>query len=391
MARATFDDVVLFARTGLNPRKNFVLGNGTNKYITIKNIYDNKLIIDENTDLVNDEAIRLIHKRSKIKKGDILFCSIGRLGDMYIIDEEPNGWDINESVFAFTLNENIIRQKYFYYYFKSRRIINYLNKRSSGSTFKSIKMEQLKKMTFDLPTLEKQDYVIKVLDSIVKIINDDFISLHKLDGLSKARFDEMFGEKTDYPQEQLGNNVQEMFIGPFGSALKNDCFVDPKDAYCIVYEQKHAIKKTMDVPTRYVNKEKYEELKRFSIHPGDIIVSCRGTIGEVFVVPDNAPLGIMHPSIMKIRLNAGKYDQKFFIFALEKYMNEHNSEANGSSVKMAITASSLKQELFVIPPIDIQKQFSDYIVQINQAKDTIQKSIDKTQLLFNSLMQEYFG
>ena len=72
-------------------------------------------------------------------------------------------------------------------------------------------------------------------------------------------------------------------------------------------------------------------------------------------------------------------------------MNEHNSEANGSSVKMAITASSLKQELFVIPPIDIQKQFSDYIVQINQAKDTIQKSIDKTQLLFNSLMQEYFG
>ena len=95
----TFDNIVLFARTGLNPRDNFKLGQGNNKYITIKNIQNNELIIDKNTDVVDDEAIKLIHKRSQIKKGDILFASIGRIGDMYIIQEEPKGWDINESVF----------------------------------------------------------------------------------------------------------------------------------------------------------------------------------------------------------------------------------------------------------------------------------------------------
>ena len=172
MAKVTFNDIVVFARTGLNPRKNFVLGNGTNKYITIKNIYDNKLVIDENTDLVDDEAIKLIHKRSKIKKGDILFCSIGRLGDMYIIEDEPEGWDINESVFAFTLNEKIIRQKFFYYYFKSRKTLNYLNRNSSGSTFKSIKMEQLKKMNFVLPSLEEQDRIVAVLGKFDALAND---------------------------------------------------------------------------------------------------------------------------------------------------------------------------------------------------------------------------
>lgn len=93
----SFDEIVLFARTGLNPRTNFKLGNGTNKYITIKNIHNNQLVIDNNTDLVDDEAIKLIHKRSQIKKGDILFASIGRMGDMYIIPDEPIGWDINES------------------------------------------------------------------------------------------------------------------------------------------------------------------------------------------------------------------------------------------------------------------------------------------------------
>lgn len=109
-----FDELVIFARTGLNPRTNFKLGQGTNKYITIKNIRNNRIVIDENTDVVDDEAIKLIHRRSQIKKGDILFASIGRMGDMYIIEEEPKNWDINESVFAFTVDTNIIRQKYFY-------------------------------------------------------------------------------------------------------------------------------------------------------------------------------------------------------------------------------------------------------------------------------------
>lgn len=116
--KKTFDEVVLFARTGLNPRQNFKLGQGKNKYITIKNIKNNTLVVDDNTDVVDDDAIKLIHKRSQIKKGDILFASIGRMGDMYIIEKEPVGWDINESVFAFTLNTNIVRQKYFYYIFK---------------------------------------------------------------------------------------------------------------------------------------------------------------------------------------------------------------------------------------------------------------------------------
>ena len=194
MARKTFDEVVLFARTGLNPRTNFKLGQGSNKYITIKNIHDNTIVIDENTDLVDDEAIRMIHRRSQINKGDVLFCSIGRMGDMYIIEEDPVGWDINESVFAFTLDTSIIRQKYFYYIFKNGATIEYLSKNSSGSTFKSIKMNQLKKMVFDLPPLDKQDHIVRLLDNVSLIIAMRQKELQQLDDLIKARFVEMFGD-----------------------------------------------------------------------------------------------------------------------------------------------------------------------------------------------------
>ena len=159
-----------------------------------------------------------------------------------------------------------------------------------------------------------------------------------------------------------------MFIGPFGSSLKNEVFVDEEDGFCMVYEQKHAIQKTMDVPTRYVPQRKYEELKRFTILGGDIIVSCRGTIGEIFIVPDDDPMGIMHPSIMKIRLNTEKYNQKFFVFALEQYMVEHNAEAKGSGVKMAVSATVLGQSDFVVPPMKMQNRFATFVEQVDKSK-----------------------
>ena len=176
-----FDELVIFARTGLNPRTNFKLGQGTNKYITIKNIRNNRIVIDENTDVVDDEAIKLIHRRSQIKKGDILFASIGRMGDMYIIEEEPKNWDINESVFAFTVDTNIIRQKYFYYIFKNCTTLNYLASNSSGSTFKSIKMNQLKKMVFEIPTLQKQDEIVNILDKVNEVIENCMAQIQLLD------------------------------------------------------------------------------------------------------------------------------------------------------------------------------------------------------------------
>ena len=178
----------------------------------------------------------------------------------------------------------------------------------------------------------------------------------------------MFGDESKYNKEPLIDNVREMFIGPFGSALKNDFFVDRTDSYCMVYEQKHAIQKTMDLPTRYVDEKKYNELKRFTVQGGDIIVSCRGTIGEIYSVPEDAPMGIMHPSIMKIRLKKEKYCNLFFVLMLTQYMQENLVKANGSGIKMAVTATDLGKELFVVPSIDEQKSFEAFVNQVDKLK-----------------------
>ena len=249
----------------------------------------------------------------------------------------------------------------------------------------------VKALDFKIPSSDEQNHVVEVLDKVTELISLRKQQLAKLDELVKARFVEMFGDEQAFNKEPLSQNVEEMFIGPFGSSLKNENFVSKENGYCMVYEQKHAIRKTMDVETRYIDKPKYEELKRFSIHGGDIIVSCRGTIGETYIVPLNAPLGIMHPSIMKIRVKDSIYNRVFFDFLLQEKLKQHEAQANGSGVKMAVTASALGKEEFIVPSIPFQNQFAAFVERVDQQKQTVQQSLEKLELMKKALMQEYFG
>jgi len=295
---------------------------------------------------------------------------------------------IGRGLASLTADKNKCHQKYLWYALESK--VDELNSKGTGSTFKAISKSVLFDTEIPLPSLNGQKEISDIFDRITSLIADRKQQLKDLENLVKSRFIELFGND-DYPSEPLNNNIIEMFIGPFGSSLKNEYFVDKSDGYCMVYEQKHAIQKTMSVPTRYVPKSKYEELKRFTVFGGDIIVSCRGTIGEVFTVPFDAPMGIMHPSIMKIRLDTNKYNQKFFVFALEQYMNEHNAEAKGSGVKMAVSATVLGQSDFVIPPMDVQNQFATFVEQTDKLKFEVKEALEKLETLKKSLMQQYFG
>ena len=194
MARYTFRELVIDSRTGLNPRKNFTLGNGNNYYITIKDIHDGKIVITDKTDRVDDAAIAIIKKRSRIKNGDILFTSIGRIGETAIVTNKDDTWDVNESVFIFTLNTDLITQDFFCALFQSKNVQDQLTRDSSGSTFKSIKMNQLEKMTFDIPGLEEQKKISNVLKKTNKLVAMRKEQLAKLDELVKSRFVELFGD-----------------------------------------------------------------------------------------------------------------------------------------------------------------------------------------------------
>lgn len=263
--------------------------------------------------------------------------------------------------------------------------------KSAGSLSPRVKWEHLANYEFNLPELEEQKKLAEILWQIVATMESYKKLLAKTDEMIKAKFVEMFGDPTKFKSEKLSKNVEEMFIGPFGSDLKNNCFVSKDEAYCIVYEQKHAISGTITDENRYITEKKYQQLKRFTLLPGDIIVSCRGTIGKIFLLPENAPLGIMHPSIMKIRLKKDTYNKKFFISLLRNKMDELINKADGTSVKMAITATKLGNIDFIIPNLTLQNKYVDLLDRAEESKSAIQASLDSLSAVYKKIIAENLG
>ena len=94
---------------------------------------------------------------------------------------------------------------------------------------------------------------------------------------------------------------------------------------------------------------------------------------------------------MKISINRDKYNDIFFLHMLQNYMLENKEKMHGTGVKMAITATELGDELFLLPPIELQNKFADFVKQIDKSKLVIQNSLEKLETLKKALMQEYFG
>ena len=346
--------------------------------------------------IVNIQELKSTEAPSRAKQilqvGDILVSTVRpNLNAIAMVEQDSKNILVGSTGYCVLRCKNTINKRFVFYFCQSTCFVGDMVKQATGASYPAVNSSIVKKSLIPNYPKEKQDEIVNKLDEICNLISLRKQQLSKLDELIKSRFVELFGDSREYKKEPLKDNVEQMFIGPFGSALKNECFVDEDSAYCIVYEQKHAIQKTMDLPTRYVNEIKYQELKRFEVHGGDIIVSCRGTIGEIYSIPDDAPMGIMHPSIMKIRLKKEKYCNLFFVFMLEEFMRESIKKANGSGIKMAITATELGKELFVVPTLEQQNAFANFVKQIDKSKLSIQQSLEKLETLKKSLMQQYFG
>jgi type I restriction enzyme S subunit len=169
--------------TGLNPRKNFVFGNGNNFYVTIKNIDYGKVILDDRCDKIDSEALKIIDRRSDLQIGDVLFTSIEPVGKTYILQEKPTNWNINESVFTIRANYEMITPEYLYFLLSSETIKSFTNQSSAGSTFKGIRIGVLN--TFLSPYSNKNlitgfSEIVKPLLKKIDIVQKESQTLIKL-------------------------------------------------------------------------------------------------------------------------------------------------------------------------------------------------------------------
>lgn len=175
---STFGDCISSINTGLNPRDNFKLNTGgTIRYLTVKNLTKDGTVDFSSCDCIDEAARAIVHRRSDIRVGDILFASIAPLGRCYIIKESPETWDINESVFSIRPNYSNMTSNYLYMTFMSDSFVKKAEGSSAGSVFKGIRISELQALKTVVPqkeVLEKFDEIIsKVFAAKVDSIEND--------------------------------------------------------------------------------------------------------------------------------------------------------------------------------------------------------------------------
>ena len=180
---------------------------------------------------------------------------------------------------------------------------------------------------------------------------------------------------------ELGNYRK----GPFGSSLTKSMFV-PKNKHSIkVYEQKNAIQKDYRLGEYYISEDKFSEMQSFVTHPSDIIVSCAGTIGETYFLPQDAPIGIINQALMRVRLynlDIVDYWQLFFAYIL---LIEKDMKGAGSAIKNIPSFEYLKGILVPLPPLQEQKRIIEKYNELAKFICYYTQQKEKLDLLNDSL------
>ena len=149
--------------------------------------------------------------------------------------------------------------------------------------------------------------------------------------------------------------------GPFGSSLTKSMFVPKGNNAIKVYEQQHAIKKDHTLGTYYITKEYFDEsMKGFEVLADDIIISCAGTIGETFIMPDNIEKGIINQALMRVTV-VPSINKDFFLYYFNSQLKKSAKDGNGSAITNIPPFDVLKNLYFPLPPLAEQKRIADVL------------------------------
>ena len=275
--------------------------------------------------------------------------------------------------------DNVLPQ-YLYY------VVSYmhLEKYFTGATIPHIYFKDYKNEKFNLDSLDKQKEIIESLGRCEKVIESRKQELQLLDDLIKARFVEMFGDC-----EKL-------------VSLNNLCLIITDGTHQPPKFQNRGIpfilvsnlsKNTVTYNTeKYINEETYNELyKRTPIEIGDVLLSTVGSYGHPAVVVEDKKF-LFQRHIAYLKPKRDMINSFYLHSALLSPNGQRQIEEKVKGIaQKTLNLSEIKKIMIPLPSLDEQNEFEVFVIQVNKSKVAVQKALDEAQLLFDSLMQEYFG
>lgn len=278
--------------------------------------------------------------------------------------------------------------KFLYYRMKLIGIDKGLHKRYWISKYSQLNIP--------LPPLATQQKIAAILDEADKLrkLNKDLIT--KYDALTQSLFLDMFGDTWLNPMKWEFKLVEELALdkknsikaGPFGSSLKKEFYVE--SGYK-VYGQEQVIKDDLSFGDYYIDENRYQSLRNCKVDTGDVLISLVGTYGKISVVPEVFEKGIINPRLMKISPNQDIIRPDFLKKLLQSSgaLIQMKNQSRGGTMDI-VNVGIMRKIKVPVPPIQLQNQFAERVTLIEQQKQHAQEALQKSEDLFNSLLQKVF-
>lgn len=364
-----------------------------NKFITNSKDGVNWIKIGDTTEsmYITQTAQKIIPegvKKSRyVKPGDFLLSNSMSFGRPYILKIDGcihDGWLVLRD------KDNIFDKRFLYFYLSSQTTYQKFKSMAVGGVVNNLNSEMVKKIEVPTPTIQEQQKIVSTLDTLQSIITHRRTQLEKLDLLVKARFVEMFG--TPESVIDSSHTIAEVADVQVGIVIKpTRYYADGKNGIRAFRSLNIGPSCIKDDDWVYFTEDAMKETQRTIVHTDDILVVRSGNPGTSCVVPTEydgcnvIDLIIVHPNKEKV------LPEYLCAFTnMPHGMNQINSQQRGAAQKH-FNVGMYKKLKLILPSLDEQKQFINFLKQTDKSKATVQKALDEAQLLFDSLMQKYFG
>ena len=287
---------------------------------------------------------------------------------------------IDNNAMGIAPKEDVLRVGYFFYFMKYLKMQDY----AESTTVPSVRKSKLEQIGINVPYLDEQKTVEERLNLISDIILKREQELKRLDDLIKARFVEMFGDEKNL-----------MAMSDICSIITDGTHQPPKfkeNGIPFIFVSNVTGDKLTYDAEKFIDQDTYDELvKRTPIEIGDVLLSTVGSYGHPAVVKsDKKFLFQRHIAYLKPRREIVDSDYLHGAILSPEAQRQIEEGVKGIAQK-TLNLSEIKKMRIPIPNMDKQKEFATFVTQVDKSKARVQKALDETQLLFDSLIQEYFG
>lgn len=335
--------------------------------LSSKNIFDDEITFDSPRYLTQID-FEQENKRSKVKSGDVLLTIVGTVGRVAVVDEKMPQFTLQRSVAVLHPNKDICSSRYLMYALRGKRM--YIESRAKGVAQKGIYLKEVADIELQVPEISKQNAIVEVLDKSALIMKFYQQQLQKLDELVKARFVEMFGDPELNPRGLPVLPWNAVFLTTTGKLDSNSMVENGR------------------YPFFTCAKESYK-IDSYAFDCEALLLAGNNAAGIYDVKHYKGKFNAYQRTYV-LRLMNEKWSYILFKRQLEDKLQYLQSQSKGTNTRY-LTLGILNELRFVVPPVAEQEQFAVFVEQTDKSKAAVQKALDEAQLLFDSLMQKYFG